>query len=70
VVGFIVGLNTTNTRKENNMEHFKQFLIAYAKEEYGKVIDLYKEHHTEFPTWQKDLVDLVYTKAQIEFYSC
>ena len=52
------------------MEHFKQFLIAYAKEEYGKVIDLYNEHHTEFPTWQKDLVDLVYTKAQIEFYSC
>ena len=52
------------------MTAYEQFLVAYAREEYGKVIDLYNKHNAEFPSWDKDLVGLVYTKAQIEFYSC
>lgn len=49
--------------------HFEQFLVAYARGEYGKVIDLYNEYHDEFPSWDNDIVGPIYTKAQIEFYS-
>lgn len=49
--------------------HLEQFLVAYARGEYGKVIELYNQYHDEFPQWDNDLVGIVYTKAQIEFYS-
>jgi hypothetical protein len=48
--------------------HYEQFLVAYARGEWGKVIDLYK-YHDEFPPCDDNIWGSIYTVAQIEFYS-
>ena len=52
------------------MTHYEQFLVAYAREEWDKVIDLYTKYHDEFPPCDNNIYDSIYTVAQIEFYSC
>ena len=50
--------------------HFEQFLVAYARSEYEKCLDLYDKHHEEFGRINIDIVQDILTIIDIKTDLC